>query len=404
MFAYSEGLFAMAPISLAAWKNATFRVNAFKQSQQIKALTQAFEQYDQRRTPARASNLQDAFNQWVNNAPNSELQAIGLPARQGLLETITAANVPAPRGAMSQNPVGWTHITHAQAKGGTFQADFGINPANAPIGPEVVGGGVVAPLTGIQIAKVNEAMARCRRATRLARDKLLTLRSLLVPRMRRHHNRLANEMLYRKWFGDFEANRFNKVLANFKLLASAFADRAPRIYDMRNYDFGRGCYAAVIPGHIAKNGQNRVTESVKMILGTAFFEAAKPVYRGGEKFSPQKSFAKSSDATVGTLVHEFSHATWHAVDCPEIKDNATGNKGTDFKIGYDANPGDTYGSSDDNDIQTSTRRGDILLARLHPDFAVVNADNYGQFAVDCISPPEDAPDLSDAFELLFGNE
>lgn len=376
----------MARISLQAWREATYRIAAFRQSTQLKTLTDAFVAYEQRNTPSRAANFAAAFKDWVDHATEQELQTISLPVRQSLTETVEAANVRAPRGRDNRPPVGWTHITHAQAKAGIFEANF--YPPHITlhqVGPEVTGSNALPPLTGIQIAKVNEAIARCIGATRLARDKLLTLQSLIAPTMRRHENRLSNETLYRKWFGDFEATRYRKVLANFKLLASAFADRPPCIYDMRNYDFGRGCYAAVIARHIDKNAENRVTESVQMILGTAFFSAAKLVNQKGQSFSPQKSFAKSSDATVATLVHEFSHATWHAVDCPEIKPNPTGNKATDFKMTYDASPGDRYGSSDNNNIQTSTREGDVLLAQFHPDFAVVNADNYGQFAVDCIS-------------------
>lgn len=82
------------------------------------------------------------------------------------------------------------------------------------------------------------------------------------------------------------------------------------------------------------------------------------------------SYNKTSDATLGTLIHEASHGTWDAADAPIPLDNGSWNPGAP----------DANGDSPNNDIQASTRVLDKKLATMHPTIAIQNADNYGQFA------------------------
>jgi hypothetical protein len=89
----------------------------------------------------------------------------------------------------------------------------------------------------------------------------------------------------------------------------------------------------------------------------------------GEK---QLVYNRTTDATVGTLVHEMSHGSFSAVDAPPV------DKGGNWKLAPDLN---TW-ASPDNDVQSSTPELDKRLAAKEPRAAIVNADNYGQFAVE----------------------
>jgi hypothetical protein len=79
---------------------------------------------------------------------------------------------------------------------------------------------------------------------------------------------------------------------------------------------------------------------------------------------------------VSTLVHEFAHGAINAVDVPPV--DATGGW-THARVSDDPASND-FGASTDNRIQASTIPMDQLLAQFRPEYAIVNADSYGQFA------------------------
>jgi hypothetical protein len=88
------------------------------------------------------------------------------------------------------------------------------------------------------------------------------------------------------------------------------------------------------------------------------------------------NYGASTDSTVGTLIHEFAHGAINAVDVPPV---STTGAWTHTRKSDDPAHND-FGDSTDNSVQASTIPMDKLLAKHQPDYAVVNADNYGQFA------------------------
>jgi len=86
----------------------------------------------------------------------------------------------------------------------------------------------------------------------------------------------------------------------------------------------------------------------------------------------QLVYNRTTAATVGTLVYEMSHGTFSAVDAPPVR------KGREWKLAPNVN---TW-ASPDNSVQSSTPELDKRLALKEPRAAIVNADNYGQLAVE----------------------
>lgn len=217
-------------------------------------------------------------------------------------------------------------------------------------------------LTPDQIQRVNEAMRRVKLAARLARDAMIRIMG---------RNNFGNaplpveEQAYVDYFGAYDEKRAQRVLNNFKVLTIAF-ERGPVMIDLRNTEYGKTCYAACYRNNLAskaaKTGELSLTGAVDMFLGRAFFKKG--------------SYESSTDTTVGTLVHEFAHGAVDAVDVPPC--NATGGW-THGRVTDDPNHRD-FGETTNNSIQASTPVLDKLLARHRANYAIVNADSYGQFA------------------------
>ena len=217
-------------------------------------------------------------------------------------------------------------------------------------------------LSADQIQRVNEAMRRARTAAQLARDAMVRLIG---------RNNFANlplpveEQSYLDYFGPFDATRAQKVLHNFKILTIAF-EKGPVMIDLRNTEYGKTCYAACYRSNLgskaAKTGELSLTGKVDMFLGRDFFKKG--------------DYDKSTDNTIGTLVHEFAHGAFDAVDVPPV--NALGGWGHTRKS--DDPTSRDFGESTNNSIQASTPDADKLLAKHKPAYAIVNADCYGQFA------------------------
>ncbi len=216
------------------------------------------------------------------------------------------------------------------------------------------------PLDKSETTRINESLLRAKYAVELARDILIKISGWSTPLN-------PNQQAYVDYFGSYDRQRFKLVLDNFKILVFAF-QVGPKIIDLRNTDYGKTCYAACFRANLRgnTNGSLSLTGKVDMFLGRAFLKS-----RGG-------SYTSSTDATVGTLVHEFAHGAINAVDAPPVITNTapwrwqlTPNLVTTH---------DEYGASPDNGIQASTEADDKALATFNADIAIRNADNYGQFA------------------------
>jgi hypothetical protein len=213
----------------------------------------------------------------------------------------------------------------------------------------------IPALSPAEIQRLNEALRRTKVAVAAGRDVMIGVASLtsLVPPLNQ------SSQLYQDYFGVFNQERARKVLKNFMQLCQALdAGGGPILFDHRNTDFGEDCYAACKGGDIVAD--------VKIWLGRDFFSDGKS---GGADFKAVVS--RTTDATVGTMVHEFSHGVFNAVDCPPVNSDGS------WRLTPDA----VSWESPDNDVQASTQEMDKALAVKEPRAAIVNADSYGQFAV-----------------------
>jgi hypothetical protein len=218
-------------------------------------------------------------------------------------------------------------------------------------------------LTPIEIRRLNEAIVRVLRAVTAGRDlmiKLAAKSSLTAPLGQ-------GEALYVSYFGAFDKTRAQTVLKNFNALHKCASGAGPIIFDHRNTDFGEDCYAACKRGNVMVD--------LKIWMGRDFFAEGKASStQWGTKDASQSAYNRTTDATLGTMVHEMSHGCFKAVDAPPV------NSGGHWKLTPDIN---TW-ASPDNSVQSSTPKLDKLLAEKEPRAAIVNADNYGQFAVEAM--------------------
>ena len=149
------------------------------------------------------------------------------------------------------------------------------------------------------------------------------------------------------------------MLANYKTLYEAFSS-VPVMVDVRNTLYGLTCYAACFRG--------RKVAGLEVFVGRGFFLAG----------AVQDRYDTSSSSTVGTLIHEFAHGSFKAVDAPTVD----GNSNWVLQPMHLNDPNhDNYGASPDDAVQASTIDLDKALAAKSPDVALRNADNYCEFAL-----------------------
>lgn len=224
--------------------------------------------------------------------------------------------------------------------------------------------GAQGPLSMAQTSRITEAFRRAKTAIGYAHSAVVELARL--PALPSRPLSVEHQS-YVDYFGAFDKTRIARVKQNITVLKLAF-DRGPTIVDVRDTEYGKGCYAACFRGKVATidgtTGQATVLSSLQVFLGRAFF------------LKGALNYGDTTDATVGTLIHEFAHGAIDAVDVPPV--NAAGGW-THARKSDDATHRD-FGDSTDNSIQASTVELDKLLAMHKPDYALVNADNYGQFA------------------------
>jgi hypothetical protein len=257
-----------------------------------------------------------------------------------------------------------------------------INECVGPISPDRE----LPPLVPSEVQKINEAFARAQFAAVAARDaltgvspKLVTGRTIggqAINTSGRTPGASPTMTTYTKFFGAWDQARFTKVLTGFEAICDGF-DAKVQLYDIRNANNGPLWFAACYPGQISRDHNRRATSQVRMVMGRVFFIDSVPRRSAGGAFNAQAAFTATSDATAGTFVHELAHGTFMAIDAPIV--DARGNWTLAPISMVPGNP--DYGQSPDaTNNQSATPANDALLASFFPDIAILNADNYGQFA------------------------
>ena len=220
------------------------------------------------------------------------------------------------------------------------------------------------PLSLPQTTRITEALRRTKSALQFAHSALVNIAGLAIfPTVP-----TSEQQIYLDYFGPFDKARIASVKRNYTVLKLA-VEKGPRIVDLRDTVYGKTAYAACFRADLgtrdAGKGQLSIVKGITVFLGRAFFAPG------------TMNYGASTDASVGTLIHEFAHGAINAVDVPPV--NALG-AWTHARVSDDPTHGE-FGNSTDNSIQASTIPLDKLLAKHQPNYAVVNADNYGQFAV-----------------------
>jgi hypothetical protein len=238
----------------------------------------------------------------------------------------------------------------------------------------------------LELGKVNEAIGRAKAAIEKARD------AVLIAQRRKSFNANVNlmpleERKYVDFFGTYDATRFARILTNFQVLSLAFGS-TPEIMDVRN----RKVWWNTFGGCVRENKVEirdkvpTLTKSVTMMVGRGFFGATKQAVPAPSLSAAARKAAwdnvfkaqyePTTDDTIATLVHEFAHGSFNAVDVPDL--DATGTFQCTRQSHVPNNP--NFGNSTDPfNHQCGTESADKLLAQRKPDYAVVNADSYGQF-------------------------
>lgn len=206
------------------------------------------------------------------------------------------------------------------------------------------------PLNRSEINRINEAISRTGQAIDAAIRGLSTLRPAAGTALD------ANQRLYKRFWGAFDAARKTKIQQNFQQLARfASGSRGGNqgtiaIIDARNDSQKADWFAATTRNSVQNN-------TVRFWLGRTFFIGT-------------GNYAVSSDATIVTFVHELSHAVFDALDVPV--------PGSPAVLNADGYP--TVGGVINNSFNAADTAGDEALANANPAMAVRNADNYGQYA------------------------
>lgn len=242
----------------------------------------------------------------------------------------------------------------------------------------------VPPMTTAQISKINEAMRRVKLAVTSARDAML-----LVAKRRQFTPPMPDEeKAFTDFFGPFDEGRLNRVVSNFQALVLAF-NGTPTFTDVRNRQVWANTYGGCVRRNlVVRTGQAAVgggvaakAAAVGQVLAPQGAQAAIALSGSvdmlvGRAFIGGGSYAKTTDDTICTLVHEFAHGTVNAVDVPDVDANGVFQCTRQSDDPADANFGN---STDPFGHQSSQEPMDIIMARHHPEYALVNADCYGQF-------------------------
>jgi len=194
-------------------------------------------------------------------------------------------------------------------------------------------------MSGPELRKVNEAIRQIQESVRRSRDVVIGA-----------NTPGADRNMFVKWFGAYDYDRWKTVRDRYRLLDDICVSKGIVFTDGRQDPFNdANTFAWAYPGE--------VKDFPNMWLGTAFFNV---------NFGPQRARKAYSD-TLGTLIHELTHACFHTADVP-----VSG-----------AEPVDQWGHPTNNGVDVcNDPKNDCRLAETRPDEAILNADNYGEFTVD----------------------
>jgi hypothetical protein len=330
------------------WKRATAKISFFKQSAQLKKVTDMYQVHEQRPTPASAANLQGAIRDWERYAQHGvEKTQIG-PANVTALKNIADTKVSVSSG-VKIIPVGYRIYAPGDA-GYKLDGDTLLPADKRP-----------PKLTAPQIQILNECIMRSKNAASLAcaaMKKIAEKTALTAPLS-------ADEQRFVEIFGVFDKTRAKKIHENFQAILSALTN--PIIHDHRSTDF----FAKKGEGYAAAH-RGTATANVDLWIGHDIFLDRYKFDRTHQ--DTKNAFQTATDSTVGTLVHEFSHASINSVDVPPVKDDGN----------WELPPGADW-ESPNNNKQATGRKQVRLVASKEPRAALVAADCYGQFAAECLA-------------------
>lgn len=323
------------PYNPSEWKESANTISAFKQSTQLKDITTAVDAYCANPTSyAKKINIQAALATWEKSAlPNVVTEKTTLAPAVTKLKTFLAT-VSGPTITSSITARGWTPKAWSLA---AYAWTTAVPPVSA-----------LKELSPSKISRVNETISRAGRAAISARDVVIQVaRKKLVAPLN------DDDRLFVDYFGN-NPTHCAIVAERFKILALAFSN-SPVMVDVRNTVFGLTCYAACLRNDLTTKASGSLTLNgrVEMFLGRDFFKTG--------------SYDTTTDATVGTLIHEFAHGAFSAVDAPKV----------DASNNWELTPSaDEEWASPVNSEQSSTVELDKRLAAKEPRAAIVNADNY----------------------------
>lgn len=330
------------------WKRAAQKISFFKQSAQLKKVTDMYQAHELRPTPASAGKLQAAIKEWEAYAQHAvektQIGAANVTALKGVAGTVVSVS-----SGVKILPVGYR--LYAPGDAGYKQDGDTLLPVDKR----------PPKLTAAQFQILNECIMRSRNAAGLAHEamKKIATKTALTPPLN------ADEQRYIDIFGAFDQTRAKKVLENFQAIVSALTN--PIIHDHRSTDF----FAKKGEGYAAAH-RGTATANVDLWIGHDIFLDR---YKFDSNHQDTKAaFQTATDSTVGTLVHEFSHASINSVDVPPVKDDGS----------WELPPGADW-ASPDNDKQATGRVQVRRVAAKEPRAAIVAADCYGQFAAECLA-------------------
>jgi hypothetical protein len=351
-----------ALIKFSDWQAAVNKRVPSNRSAQLNAVTNAFSTYNTSPNLTNLNLLATAFQTWrTTNTVKLTIERSSLADEVLDLEyTITKAqntNVVINARATNVGAVGWNLVVWDENNPGAAHPELSTMTA-------VSTAQELPALTPSELQRVNEALRRAIKAVELARDAMITISQKTAL----GSSRTLAEQSYVDYFGTYNQAQARTVTDNFKALCLAFTG-TPTFVDMRNTTFGLDGYAACPRVNLVTKSGGRLTlsGSVLMLLLRDFFN------KGG--------YSSSTDNTVGTLVHEFAHGTFKAVDAPKVDTFGS----WELTPAHETDPTHIdHGETPDNDKQSSTRELDKRLALKSPTIAQRNADNYGQFAAEAL--------------------
>jgi hypothetical protein len=328
----------MAEITYTEWHSLTYR-RWRKDSPAWNTLDRCFHKFDDPvgDKQKQLGDLAKAFSTWQLTKPGHQLDGndFGGIGQQRLEKEYLVTSMRNKRhGGHGKGPMerlAKLIANHKQTNLGIKLDAFGIAKTNTDfdvIGRSTWQNNVFDKSTN---ARIEEALRRVREAVDLVLDEV------------RQANRPgAARTRYEEWFGTYDQNRFKQVRERWMALRD--------VVENANFEFvdkhWKSYFAATVPGHKTSR------DTIEIDLGKGFFKKG--------------AYEISSGATVGTLIHELTHACFYTYDMYLKKDRS------DYRNDEEASLGaEDLCNDPDNDKDLATH---------FPEAALENADNYGEYA------------------------